>query len=235
MGALNLSEDTKTVQQLLNNVPVAEGGPSPLLEDDGKCGPLTKDAIKKFQWKQFGWKGTDGRVDPDGPTMAKLNEFDKKAAPPVPPPPPQPTLPEATDFFIIHMSGKKVAVGAQEDLFFLVADIKNNNLAVYWIDTARRGKPEVMVPQGNNWSGSGGRFQTKKARRVNDMQVPAAWFSREEDGVVTSKLVLFFPEGGVTVPMNHHLIGPGGRISSSKGGGTTSTSAAGDFVLVELR
>jgi hypothetical protein len=236
MGGKNLPGDTRTVQELLNQVPASEGGPVPKLEPDGKCGPLTKAAIQKFQIKHFGWKGADGRVDPDGPTLAKLNEFDKPLTPPVPPRPPEPVIPEATDFFLIHMSSKKVAVGAEDDRFFLVADIKHNLLAVYWIDVARRGRPTVGTPQGNNWAGSGGRFQTKKARRIDDLQVPAAWFSREDDGVVTSKLVLFFPEGGVTIPMNHHLIGPGGRVSPSKtGGGSVSTAAAGDFVLVELR
>ncbi|HUQ93202.1 MAG TPA: peptidoglycan-binding domain-containing protein [Bryobacteraceae bacterium] len=234
-GGRNQPGDTKTVQELLNNVPLSEGGPSPRLEVDGKCGPLTKAAIQKFQLKHFGWKGADGRVDPDGPTLAKLNTFDKKPDIPVPPKPVEVVIPESTDFFIIHMSAKKVSVGGEDDLFFLVADIKNNILAVYWIDAARRGKPTVAIPQGNNWAGSGGRFQTKKARRVNDLEVPAAWFSRDDDGVVTSKLVLFFPEGGATIPMNHHLIGPGGRISPSKGGGSASTAVSGDFILIEVR
>jgi len=236
MGGKNLPDDTLTVQQLLNKVPGFEGGPVPILAEDSKCGPLTKGAIQKFQLKHFGWKGADGRVDPDGPTLAKLNEFDKQPEVPVPPKPPEPVIPEATDFFLIHMSSRKVSVGGEDDLFFLVADIKHNLLAVYWLDITGRGKPTVGTPQGNNWSGSGGRFQTKKARRINDLQVPAAWFSRDDEGTVTSKLVLFFPEGGATIPMNHHLIGPGGRISPSKsGGGSVSTAAAGDFRLIELR
>jgi hypothetical protein len=239
MGAKNLRDDTKTVQELLNNVPAAEGGPVPLLETTtGVCGQLTISAIQKFQLKHFGWKGADGRVDPDGPTLHKLNQFDKKVAPPPPvlPPPPRVVFPTSKDFFLIHMSPKKVSAGRPEDLFFLLSDITNNRLAVYWLDAGRRGKPHVPAPAGETWSGSGGRFATRKPRRIDDLAVPAAWHSREQNGNVTSKLVLFFPEGGVTIPMNHHLIGPGGQVSSSKsGGGGVATAAAGDFRLVEFR
>ena len=80
MGAPNRPEDVKTVQQLLNKVPVPSGGPKPLLEPDGLCGQKTIGAIQAFQLRYFGWPGTDGRVDPNGPTLAKLNEFD--GAPP---------------------------------------------------------------------------------------------------------------------------------------------------------
>ena len=77
MGGINRSDDTKTVQELLNQVPVTSGGPQPLLVVDGKCGPKSIAAIQKFQLHHFGWKGADGRVDPNGPTLAKLNEFDR--------------------------------------------------------------------------------------------------------------------------------------------------------------
>ncbi|HKC50593.1 MAG TPA: hypothetical protein VKF60_07350 [Myxococcota bacterium] len=63
---------------MLNEVPVAQGGPLPKLEVDGLCGPQTIDKIQKFQLAHFGWSGADGRVDPGGPTHAKLNEFDDK-------------------------------------------------------------------------------------------------------------------------------------------------------------
>ena len=71
----NMAPDVITVQELLDDVPPAEGGPNPLLKVDGKCGPKTKAAIQQFQLKHFGWKLADGRVDPDGPTLATLNEI----------------------------------------------------------------------------------------------------------------------------------------------------------------
>jgi hypothetical protein len=63
------------IQRALNDVPPDQGQPAPLLVVDGICGPKTKNAIQKFQLKHFGWKGADGRVDPDHQTIAKLNEL----------------------------------------------------------------------------------------------------------------------------------------------------------------
>lgn len=51
------------------------GGPNPKLVPDGIVGRLTISAIRAFQMRHFGTRLTDGRVDPAGPTMAKLNEL----------------------------------------------------------------------------------------------------------------------------------------------------------------
>jgi peptidoglycan hydrolase-like protein with peptidoglycan-binding domain len=90
----NLSPDVKIVQELLNNVPADSGGPLPLLAVDGIAGPKTNSAIQKFQQRQIGFSGADGRVDPNGPTLKKLNEFDTSPAPI--PPAPVPTVPPLT-------------------------------------------------------------------------------------------------------------------------------------------
>jgi hypothetical protein len=81
MGGRNFPFDVIAVQQMLNQVPPAHGGPIPKLVVDGICGPQTIDRIQKFQIAHFGWSGADGRVDPNGPTHTKLNEFDDKAFP----------------------------------------------------------------------------------------------------------------------------------------------------------
>ncbi|WP_162851303.1 M12 family metallopeptidase [Panacagrimonas perspica] len=72
----NLDGDVRTIQKLLNKVPAAQAGPSPLLKVDGVAGQKTRDAIQKFQLKRFGWKGADARVDPKGQTLVALNEFE---------------------------------------------------------------------------------------------------------------------------------------------------------------
>ena len=76
MGGVNRPPDVKTVQELLNQVPVSDGGPRTPLIENGLCGQDTIDAIQKFQLHHFGWRGADGRVDPGGPTLRKLNEYD---------------------------------------------------------------------------------------------------------------------------------------------------------------
>ena len=77
MGGVNYRDDVITVQQLLNQVPINEGGPKPPLVVDGICGSKTVKAIQLFQVKQIGWSGADGRVDPNGPTHTRLNTYDK--------------------------------------------------------------------------------------------------------------------------------------------------------------
>jgi hypothetical protein len=75
-GAENLPSDVRTVQELLNNVPQSEGGPKVPLIVDGICGTKTKSTIQDFQLHHFGWQLADGRVDPNGPTLGKLNEYE---------------------------------------------------------------------------------------------------------------------------------------------------------------
>jgi len=81
LGGLNRPSDVKVVQELLNRVPHAAGGPYPLLAVDSLCGPKTMDAIQNFQLQQFGWGEADGRVDPNGPTLQKLNQLSGNPAP----------------------------------------------------------------------------------------------------------------------------------------------------------
>ena len=69
----NQPDDVKIVQNLLNKMAVDQGGPAPLLKVDGLCGPLTIDAIKKFQQKQFPTRTVDKIVDPHHHTIYRLN------------------------------------------------------------------------------------------------------------------------------------------------------------------
>jgi len=80
-GASNQFSDVKTIQELLNQIGVESGGPNTPLITDGKCGPKTITSIQNFQIKNFGWSMADGRIDPEGPTLAKLNDL--LGAPPI--------------------------------------------------------------------------------------------------------------------------------------------------------
>jgi hypothetical protein len=83
-GGVNIPADVTEIQRLLNLVPVAKGGAAPPFLVFGTCDPATRAAILRFQKEQVP-AFADGRIDPGGPTLAKLNAL--AAAPgPVPPP-----------------------------------------------------------------------------------------------------------------------------------------------------
>ena len=69
----NIPFDVTKIQNALNRVTPAHGGPAPPLVPDGACGPKTIDAIQKFQLRQFGWSGADGKINPHGETLARIN------------------------------------------------------------------------------------------------------------------------------------------------------------------
>jgi hypothetical protein len=71
-GGVNNTADVTEIQRLLNLVPVAKGGAAPPFFVFGTCDPATKAAILRFQKAQVP-AFADGRVDPGGPTLAKLN------------------------------------------------------------------------------------------------------------------------------------------------------------------
>ena len=74
-GGFNHKGDVQTIQRLLNLIEVSDGGPMVTLAEDGLVGPKTIGAIRGFQ--QFHHTGSDGRVDPNGPTLKKMNEVPK--------------------------------------------------------------------------------------------------------------------------------------------------------------
>lgn len=73
VGGTNMPADVLVVQRLLNGVAPEDGGPSPPLAEDKLIGPLTNSAIKTFQGAQR-LAIVDSRVDPNGPTLKRLNE-----------------------------------------------------------------------------------------------------------------------------------------------------------------
>jgi hypothetical protein len=72
-GGVNDPGDSKQIQAALNRVDPSQGGPDPPLKVDGLPWTKTIAAIRKFQSAQLGF--ADGRVDPGGPTLAKLNSL----------------------------------------------------------------------------------------------------------------------------------------------------------------
>lgn len=73
-NGVNSSADVGVIQQLLNVFIDAKQLPIGPLVIDNDCGPLTRTAIGLFQSTYLGHKMPDLRVDPDGQTIAALNE-----------------------------------------------------------------------------------------------------------------------------------------------------------------
>lgn len=73
-GGRNRYRDVITVQNLLNDCRHALPGLA-FLDVDGDCGPGTIGAIEQFQRDILGVNAPDGRVDPNGRTLRRLNEL----------------------------------------------------------------------------------------------------------------------------------------------------------------
>lgn len=71
-GGVNRPADVRTIQQLLNRN-LARLTPLRALDEDSSIGPLTIAAIVEFQKRVVGMQNPDGRVDPNGRTLAALN------------------------------------------------------------------------------------------------------------------------------------------------------------------
>ena len=69
-GGANLERDVRIVQELLNRQELA---PLARINEDGRCGSSTIEAIRHFQVRYLGMNSPDGRVDPDGRTIRRLS------------------------------------------------------------------------------------------------------------------------------------------------------------------
>lgn len=75
-GGRNNPPDIRVVQEMLNRARPGWGGPASPLTADGVCGPVTRAAIRRFQQVQLGtYFNADGRVDPGGMTLRRLNHI----------------------------------------------------------------------------------------------------------------------------------------------------------------
>jgi len=152
--------------------------------------------------------------------------------PPVPPdPPPAPELPTSQRFVVHHM-GKETFAADDQDLFFHFTDMINGLIAIYWLQAG--GLTMTTQPPPAKFVSPSSSFVTKGPERVNKLESLTAYFSREsEAGQRSSTLVMNLPSGAISCPMPHHLIGPGGLLSSggpNSGGASTALTGTMRFV-----
>lgn len=193
----NRPADVETIQRLLNNVPVGQGGPNPKLGVDGAYGSRTENALQAFQLAQFGWKGADRKVFPGGETLAALNRFDTTG--PAPPPPVPGTVPGIPPFppapvdvsqsFRIRAvrcgverlpdrhGGRTVGLSCEDGYHFELHDTTNARVTVFSLvnndspdgimEAQFTGRPEVQYREFTH-------FRTRDAYRLEDFRgVPA--------------------------------------------------------------
>jgi peptidoglycan hydrolase-like protein with peptidoglycan-binding domain len=225
INGVNRPSDVRTIQEMLNQVPVGSGGPSPPLKVDEICGPKTKAAIQKFQLQHFGWAGADGRVDPNGPTHIKLHQFEKPAPPP--PQPVPPAEPESTRWVIQRLGEKEIFIPDPEELFFRVLDMKNARAALYWLGRTRQSPPTQQVSLTE--LGTAQSFNSKGSHGLSKLGADCGYISTETlGGQRYSTLILALSSGPIQIPMPQHIIGPGGMMK-----GPGSVSITGDFRYVK--
>ncbi len=224
INGVNRPSDVRTVQELLNQVPVGSGGPSPPLKVDEICGPKTKAAIQKFQLHHFGWAGADGRVDPNGPTHVKLHEFEKFTTPPQPVPPAEP---ESTRWMIQRVGAKQIFVPNPEEMFFRVLDAKNARAALYWMGRPGQSPPVQQVSL--SLLGPAQSFNSIGSHGLSKLGASCGYISTETlGGQRYSTLILGLSSGPIQIPMPQHIIGPGGLMK-----GPGSVSISGDFQYIK--
>ena len=224
MGGVNYRDDVITVQQLLNQVPITSGGPSPPLNVDGICGSKTINAIQVFQVKQFGWSMADGRVDPNGATHTRLNTFDKSSGD-------RPHYPglHYISFYIRRLGTKTSFKPVARELIFEVCHVRfARERAYYWLQLPGRIMPG-WTEHGGDWR-SYRRFHTNLPRTIYGLSCPAAYHSSRISGKVSSHMDLYL-KGLVQIEnLPHHLIGPNGMIGP--GNNDVNTAISGLFQVI---
>jgi peptidoglycan hydrolase-like protein with peptidoglycan-binding domain len=130
----NRPDDVRIVQDLLNAVPVRDGGQQTLLSVDGIAGPRTKHAIQTFQLKQFGWKLADSRVDPGGQTWGRLCD--------------QISANGESRWSIRRVEQRRKPEkpfrdASSTDRFYEVFNASRSQCALYWFGT-----PDIALPRG---------------------------------------------------------------------------------------
>lgn len=228
LRGFNRKDDVRTVQDLLNLVPHADGGPLKRLDVDGICGRLTNGAIEKLQAHEWGWMRVDTRVDRDGPTWKVLLGYDKPAPVVAPPKPAAPKI-VSTRFMVMMAIKPGAEINTNgENLYFQVIDEKNQSQqAVYHFGSANTPPPtpipwSISIPPivttpmplgAADWAGTGILYE----KQLNGAMLTEFWIAPD---AFNGQMIRF----GV----HAHLDTP------SPGSEGSSTQTSGPFRLVNV-
>lgn len=200
VGGFNRPADVATVQDLLNLVPSAKGGPSKFLNVDGLCFGGSQTAIKHFQRVGLGMAVPDGRVDPNGATLRSLQTFEKLGS---------------TKFTVARWELRKLPQGrdaASIDRFYEIAQLGVRRRMIYFLSLKgdRFKNPfETMATIGGQ-PGEATPFSTRVVHSIAGFQSNDALDS-EISATPTSvriALSLTLPNEALNILVNHRWIIP---------------------------
>ncbi|HEY4361089.1 MAG TPA: hypothetical protein VGN17_08980 [Bryobacteraceae bacterium] len=197
--ALNSMRDQQTVRDLLMRVVPEDGGPDYIIPNPAgpnTVSPELQKAIITFQRKNVPARYQDGRVDPNGITIRKLNELARAFSPVDPPqfpvdpvfPPDPPPTPKTTVFYIRmtgSVSGGEVLVG--DALFFEMYDPVNYLSVKYKYAGAGVG---AGTPATISGKGPWNKFQVENPRQVSNFGTPFAQFTTVGAGPWTDNFLI---------------------------------------------
>jgi len=184
---VNRMNDVAEIQQVLNNVPIAQGGPVIPIPVNGFCGEQTKAAIKSFQLFHFGVDGADGRVDPNSQSVKRLAQFQG------------PTRQTPIELPVTEFNIRASA----DDRFYEVRPASGDSTAVYWI-----GMPPVPARPMLWFEGQETAFRAAGALTLDNLECRATYTTRASRGKLSSELTLNLPAGPIRIPMAAHLPTP---------------------------
>ncbi len=205
----NQYDDVVAVQEMLNEVPAAEGGSSVKLKVDGICGDKTIGAIQKFQLHHFGWGGADGLVEPYKQTHRKLNDYYGPGL-------------TSTSFIITRSVVDRIgaewewdAVQSEQEWYYRVEDYATTRTALYWLGA--RPLATLVKPRPGVFLGRAIRFNVKAgdAAPVTGLACHGIYTTREQGRDTTSHLILSYPTGAVSLDMDSRQRGTARRPAAS--------------------
>lgn len=200
-NGFNLIPDVCTVQDLLNLVPSASGGPATLLHVDGLAFGKTQDAIRQFQRVALRMARPDGRVDPGGHTLTKLQSFEGNGSQRF----------EITRFELARLTGPRTA--DTPDRFYEIAAVGGQRKMMYFFSRVgdRLANPQSVLSQLTGRGAEKSFFSTQLVHSVAGFQVKDGLHSEKFDNAGNSLTALSLVLPGEPPPnirVSHRYLSP---------------------------
>jgi peptidoglycan hydrolase-like protein with peptidoglycan-binding domain len=201
VNAPNHQADVSVIQDLLDMIPVAQGGPNTLLKVDGITGPKTLHAIREFQHRGCGFHWPDGRVDPGGKTIQHLQEGAARYG--------------DTRFWISRFELRDLPAprtSQTDDTFYEIGGDNSGRRGVYWFAPQgfRLANPQLTLMRLEARVGESQRFTSMTPRSIGGFQTRTALHSERSPDPENAigAVSLGFDGVPLVIHFRHHWIHP---------------------------